>query len=204
MFAAEKGKMYLYGAREAAVRMLYRQIAMYAHGRLYHSRLFEQVRFPGGRFFEDIPTTWNILKRTDKIVYIDSPVYYYRQRAGSIVRGGCTSRKMDQVYFTKDILDETRADKILYEAAAFRYFFSLADVYTQMERDSRGSRRCREDRTFLEAEIKRYRGSVIRNKKGDIRIRGLAALSYLSPKMVRISGRLYQKIHRLRKECKLK
>ncbi len=195
--AAEEGPV-LYTARETAEQMMYRRITMYAHGRLYRSRLFEKIRFPIGKFFEDIPTTWQVLKQADSIAYIKRPLYYYRQRMGSIVRDGNVHHRMDQVSFVKRIVDEVREDAVLYQAAVFRYFFALMDVYAQMGGEKR---RYQGERAFLEAEIKKYRNAVLRNTKGDIGIRGLAALAYLSPAFLRRAAQRGQKIKQA--ECRL-
>lgn len=49
----------------------------YAWGKLYHKSLFEDVRYPVGKNFEDAFTTYKLLHKCDKISYVDIPLYYY-------------------------------------------------------------------------------------------------------------------------------
>lgn len=52
---------------------------------LYHRALFEKIRFPEGRLFEDIGTTYKLIHSANTICYINSLLYNYRvNRPGSI------------------------------------------------------------------------------------------------------------------------
>lgn len=59
-----------------------------AWSKIYHRSLFQSepcLRYPVGRLHEDMFTTYKILYKASKVAYIDTPLYYYRQRAGSIM-----------------------------------------------------------------------------------------------------------------------
>lgn len=67
------------------------QIALVAWNKLYHKSLFaddngEKIFYAKGKIFEDGFTTYKYIYQADKIVYIDAPLYLYRQRAGSIMK----------------------------------------------------------------------------------------------------------------------
>ena len=49
----------------------------YPVGRLYNKKVFELLRFPVGRFFEDVYLLHRVLLQVDKIAYIKEPLYYY-------------------------------------------------------------------------------------------------------------------------------
>ncbi|WP_300699489.1 glycosyltransferase [Bacteroides sp.] len=51
--------------------------------KLYKRHLFDQIKFPEGRFFEDTYIIVDILSRCRKIVYVTAPHYYYYQREDS-------------------------------------------------------------------------------------------------------------------------
>lgn len=53
-------------------------------GKLYKTSLWDDVRHPEGKLFEDQFTTYKIIDRCDKIVYLTTPMYHYRKRSGSI------------------------------------------------------------------------------------------------------------------------
>ena len=71
---------------ETMLRMLYRQdLSMYSHGKLYRSSLFKTIRFPYGKLFEDVTTTWEVIKNVQQVGYLNTILYMYRQREGNIV-----------------------------------------------------------------------------------------------------------------------
>lgn len=72
-----------------------RYIKHYAWNKLYKARLFEEIRFPEGKLYEDIFTTYKLFAHADRIVYTNKIGYYYVQRQGSILRSKFDLRKMD-------------------------------------------------------------------------------------------------------------
>ena len=58
----------------------------YAWGKLYHKSVFEDVRYPVGKNFEDTFTTYKLLHRCEKIAYTDTPLYYYFRNETGISR----------------------------------------------------------------------------------------------------------------------
>lgn len=58
----------------------------FAWNKIYKRSLFDYIRYPEGKLFEDIVTTYQLLKKVDRVVYIKEKLYYYRQRTNSITR----------------------------------------------------------------------------------------------------------------------
>lgn len=77
--------------------------AMYACSKIYRRSLFteHQLQYPKGLWYEDIPVTSMIFALADKIAYLDKPLYFYRQREGSIMN----SKYDPRMYHIFDILD---------------------------------------------------------------------------------------------------
>lgn len=59
-------------------------IRSYAWGKLYRSSLFQGVRYPDGRNYEDIATTYLLFDKAVKITRIPDLLYYYQMREDSI------------------------------------------------------------------------------------------------------------------------
>lgn len=70
----------------------------FAWNKLYKKYLFENIRYPEGRLYEDIVTTYELFKFCNKIVYINSPYYYYRVRESSISTSDFSDRNYDLLY----------------------------------------------------------------------------------------------------------
>lgn len=52
--------------------------------KLYKRELWETVRFPEGRVYEDVATTYRILDKCNSVCHLDLALYKYRRRNGSI------------------------------------------------------------------------------------------------------------------------
>jgi exopolysaccharide biosynthesis predicted pyruvyltransferase EpsI len=77
--------VHIYGSEEA-LELLIRDEVMksYAWDKLYKAELFEGVRYPNGRNYEDVATTYLLFDRAGRICYIPEYLYYYQMREGSI------------------------------------------------------------------------------------------------------------------------
>ena len=73
-----------------------------ACGKLYKTDLFSTIRFQKGIFYEDLDCFYKIFHATNKIVYLDSPVYFYRIVEGSITNKW-SPRRLDVLKVTEDL-----------------------------------------------------------------------------------------------------
>lgn len=65
--------------------LLDEKVRSYAWNKLFSIKLFENIRFPKGKVFEDILTIPKLFEKANKVVLDDVSKYYYRQRKGSIL-----------------------------------------------------------------------------------------------------------------------
>ncbi len=86
---------------------------MCAWGKLFSSKLFEDIKFPLHKLHEDEFTTYKLMDKANFISYNESKVYYYRQRNGSIMQN-----KNEQFYsdFLEALLEE------------YLYFYKKTDI----------------------------------------------------------------------------
>ena len=61
--------------------------------KLYKKNLFEEIQFPVGRCYEDEAVMYKIIYRTNKVVRMESSLYFYRQREGSITHNNNKTKK---------------------------------------------------------------------------------------------------------------
>jgi len=67
----------------------------FAWDKLYKKELFENVRYPEGKCYEDIFTTYKLFSKSNRIVDIKSPKYYYLMREDSICGSNTPSKRYD-------------------------------------------------------------------------------------------------------------
>lgn len=68
-----------------------------AWGKLYKKELFDVIRFPEGRLFEDLAIFPEIVKQVEHAVYIPFLGYHYRVRKDSILHSVFSDKKLDYV-----------------------------------------------------------------------------------------------------------
>lgn len=66
--------------------------------KVYKRELFENIRFPFGRHYEDEATTYKVIYKTNYIVRNNSALYFYRQREGSITKDNTTIKEISEQY----------------------------------------------------------------------------------------------------------
>ncbi|NNU74906.1 glycosyltransferase [Clostridium estertheticum] len=67
----------------------------FAWDKLYKKELFDDIRYPEGKYYEDIFTTYKLFSKSNKIVDIKSPKYYYLLREDSICGSNNASKRYD-------------------------------------------------------------------------------------------------------------
>lgn len=74
------------------------QSSIGAHCKLYKSDCISWLRFPEGKLHEDQQFTPRAFYSSDKITYIDSKIYFYRIREGSITHTAFKSKRYDDLW----------------------------------------------------------------------------------------------------------
>lgn len=73
--------------QEESLDILYanKKYGSYACNKLFRKELFKSIRFPKGRLFEDIYIMHELFGLANRVVFIDTGLYFYLQRPNSIV-----------------------------------------------------------------------------------------------------------------------
>lgn len=103
-------------------------------GKLYKKSLFDQVRYPEGRIFEDIYVTHQLLSRCRKIVVIPQILTYYYANPSSIMNSRFHVKKLDYLPALKNRIDFFKSHDLqeLREAAYEEYLHALIWEYSRV------------------------------------------------------------------------
>lgn len=74
------------------------RIKNYLWAQIYERQLFDGIRFPEGRIFEDIAVYYRIIERVEKVVLLDEVKYYYIRRKGSLSFGKNREANIQRCY----------------------------------------------------------------------------------------------------------
>ena len=104
------GKFCVYSKIDALRELLMdRTIRSYAWNKLFAKSLFDEVRFPEGRVFEDIIAIPKLFDKANKLVLNDIPLYYYRQRNGSVLHVQTKELRLSYIDAVLEVQDYIRA-----------------------------------------------------------------------------------------------
>ena len=82
----------------------------FAWNKIYERSLFNGIRYPLGKLYEDISTTYKLFKRARKIAYFNNQLYFYSIRTGSISRYKFSSRDRDLLDAIDFVMREEDSD----------------------------------------------------------------------------------------------
>ena len=96
----------VFESTEAFKEMLYgNYFSNSAWGKLYKTELFETVRYPKGKLFEDMFTTYKLINKSRKVAYGSNRLYNYLQRKDSITGSVDPFRRLDVIEAEEEMLE---------------------------------------------------------------------------------------------------
>ena len=132
-----KGTICLNNKQSVKELLMRRYLAFSACDKLYKRKIIGEIRFPDNRVCEDLPFTYNVVKRCKKVVNIGSCKYFYSYRSDSISRKPFYGRRIDYVLFARDILrDVVIKYPSLKREAEFLYIINIMSIIDSIKESS--------------------------------------------------------------------
>lgn len=181
-----------YSGIEAIEQLCYQKtINTSAWGKLYKTELFNSVRFPKGRLYEDLGTTYKVFYKSNKIINSSDKKYYYFLRGDSIMRSSFSLKNFDRILLSNELLNFINENApSIKNAAISRFFISNVQVFREIPLDND---RYKNEIRILKNNIKKYRKNVFFDKKAKKISRLIALSSYCPEKIFQFLGELYKK-----------
>lgn len=100
------GSLKVYNCREAVCAVVIdEKIHSFAWDKLYKKELFDGIKYPAGRYVQDIFTTYKVFMKANRVVCNNQPKYYYYQRKDSIQRTRGSKLNWDQFCVYKESVE---------------------------------------------------------------------------------------------------
>lgn len=172
-------------------RMLYHDVIdTSAWAKLYHRELFLNVKYPKGKIFEDIATTYALMLQCDYIAVGYESKYNYVFHNNSIVNGKFKSNKLDLIEMTDNMgMAVLRKYPNLNEAVLRRRVYARISTLNQMLNVSGYDCERKEILSF----IKSNRGLILNNKKAPKRDKIAIIILSISYRIYRCCWLTYQR-----------
>lgn len=169
-------------------------------GKLYKKELFEEIRYPEGKIFEDIYITHQILCRCHRIAVVQNQLTYYYQHSDSIMNKKYHVGKLDYLDACKNRISFFKENgyEQLAHIAYDEYLHSLIWEYSR-------ARDLLADKSVMQSISKRFREIY---RKGYASVRYPAETKYylsifnINPELIVWYWRVASKLKRKRTEVK--
>lgn len=190
------GKKYELEPKQALEMMLYGDdLDVSAWAKLYKKELFESVRYPKGRLFEDAATTYKLIDLSKKIIFSSEPIYYYVMRSDSISNKSFNDKKMDLITSTNEMtcyIGEKYND--LKKACDRRLMYSYLSTLTQLAKSDESTPNYNKYKNELMNYIKENRKRVLEDSKIPKRDRIALECTKLGFGFFKWAWKLYEKL----------
>ena len=111
-------------------------IKNYAWNKMYKKELFNNIRYPIGRSYEDIGTTYKLFEKSNNIVWYDIPKYNYIRRKTSIVSQNTYKNLKDFIDLSYERYIHFNKDKILKKENDFAFIRNMIMFYINYQIDN--------------------------------------------------------------------
>lgn len=190
-----KTKNYLFNGEEAIIDLCYQKlITNSAWGKLYKMKLFKDIRYPVGRLYEDLGTTYKLFLLSEKVVFSLVEKYYYFQRNDSIMHYNFSIKNMDRIIMSEELYQNVfEISEELRKAALARVFISNIQVLREMP--MKNEEFTKEFNTVKNNIMKLRQGIILNNNVKKIN-RIIALSTYLGMNTLQRLGHLYKFFYR--------
>lgn len=83
----------------------YKKLGMEMWNKLYSKTLFDNIRFPKGKIFEDQATQYKLIFAANKISYVEKSMYYYLRRDNSITTQKYTDKEKQRLEMVNSMVN---------------------------------------------------------------------------------------------------
>lgn len=173
-----------YSSEEAVESLFYYNFLRHSPwGKLYKREVWNNIRFPIGKNYEDLAILYKTFLNANKIIYIPEEKYNYIIRKGSIVHNDIRKSDIEAIIeYCQDILGDITCNYPSLKNAAE---FLLADHELHLWYRIPDKKEYKEYIKIAVINVKKYRISILKNKKVSKKNKILFLLSYLGRKPYR-------------------
>lgn len=110
-----------------------------AWGKLYHASCFESMRFPVGKLWEDLATTYKLILAVPTCGVVDQTLYFYFNNPSGTVKKEWTPQRLDEFEAYEEQLEFLSQDpkwKEIHETLQYTYIKAISYSYFMLRESS--------------------------------------------------------------------
>lgn len=174
-----EGHYKTYDTSEALEMLMYQNnCTTSAWGKIYKKELFNQIKYPKGKICEDLPTTYKLFAASKRITIGTHKKYFYLQRENSIIRSKFNSKRAEALSFAREETQFIKENFPSITAAAInREFIEAITIIIAIGKTNK-YQSIRDEAIKI---AKKYRNTVLFDRKSTRKTKVYALMSYLGP-----------------------
>lgn len=115
--------------------LIKRYLSFSSCNKLFRRELYRQLKYPVGKTSEDLPVTYELVKRSRKVVNIGKTRYFYCYRKDSITKSPFKPERVHYILFARDILKDVVINyPTEQKAAEALYIRNIVAVVNEIDR----------------------------------------------------------------------
>lgn len=174
---------------------LYNNEGVTEWGKLFLSRLFNNIRFPDGKIFEDLAVFYRVGERSRGIAFGEKAIYFYRVHQDSITGKAFRKQLLDHVEITEELCSYLKKYPDLERACNRRIMYACVNV---LRREVLSANRDKKLEKQLAARVRSVRWDVLTNPQCSKRDKAAVLSLMLGPGFFRFAWKVYAKLtHRI-------
>lgn len=166
-----------YTDEEAVKKLFYYNYLRHSPwGKIYKKEIWNNIRFPLGKNYEDLAILYKLFLNSKKVIYIPEEKYNYVIRKGSIVHNEIRKTDVEAILeYTQRILEDiTENYSNLIPSAEYLVGYLNITLWRKIPKG-----KYKEYLSQIEENIKKYRWKIIKNKNVNKKQKLLFILSYM-------------------------
>lgn len=148
--------------------------------KLYRTSIFNEIRFPVGKYNEDMYIIFDVINNSQTVSVIDRNLYYYRINPSSITQEKFSKKRMDAIEASKILLEKCETSIPILANGAICMIYSRAVELLTIAKFSTNKNEFVNEKNELISIIKKYRNNVLFDNKCRKKARMSAVLSYIN------------------------
>lgn len=178
---------------------------MSAWGKLYSSDLFQDIRFPEGKLYEDVGTTYKLILQCPKIAFVPVALYDYYQNPDSIIHQSFNYSKLDLTQLTDQMCDQIESSfsphlppRPLYDAVRCRRMHARFSILRQMvlvgdSTSSISKKQFQQTQSEIINYLKAHQNDILKNPAATLRDRLAMYSLKLGLPIFKLAWKIYSK-----------
>ncbi len=144
--------------------LLNNKIDTSACDKLFKKKLFLNIRFPVGKYYEDLATIHKVIEKSNGIIHVSQAKYHYLQRDGSIINSNFNLKHLQYIEVSKYLVDYYSKDNEIKNYALANFYLSVATTIMDMKIKN-ADKKYYSEYIYIKKVIKENIISILTNKQ---------------------------------------